>query len=351
VDSTPTPRTIEGGQRHRHRRTPLTALVVGLVFAGGVTLYSSTAEALPPTCQDGSPPPCVDPPDDPPDTTVPPGPGTPTWFARVSVLDQSRTSATDPGFNRYLTGGWSRDGSPRYGTPSGTVVWSNPPGNTVGNIGLTSVYLPNNGGATGFWLRELGAEFLCRSATSAAVPPSGRSIHVLAAPEVVTSAAELQELAGGFIGPVTPTPAGANAVRIDSIDLTPQANGWLSLVITGFIDAEVPNWPDDIDDDFTYVAKVRPYASNAVDPAHIVDMATDPSYVFTLDNWGDDAEDEVGGKVRAAVESVFATAINEQVAARPQIQWFAGLGYTTSFRRVTVAIDGLHVWPSLCRIQ
>src|SRR4029453_16342636 len=141
------------------------------------------------------------------------------------------------------------------------------------------------------------------------------------------------------------------SVRIDSIDLTPQANGWLSLVITGFIDAEVPNWPDDINDDFTYVARGRPYASNAVNPAHIVDMATDPGYVFTLDNWGDDAEEEVGGKVRAAVEDVFAAAINEQVAARPQIQWFAGLGYTTSFRKVTVAIDGLHVWPSLCRIQ
>lgn len=339
------------GRRHR-RRAPLAALVVALVLAGAVS-SPSTAAALPPPCPDGSPPPCEPPPDPDPDPDPdpnPPGPGTAVWTARVALLDQTRTSPTDPGVNRHLTGGFVRAGSPSYATPSGTVAWSNPPADTVGTIGLTSVYLPENGGATGFWLRELGAEYLCRSATSSQVPPSGRSIHVLAAPEVVTSGDELSDLAEGFVGPVTPTPQGANEVRIDTIDLTPQ-NGGLSLVLTGFLDAEVPNWPDDIDDDFTYVAELHPFPSRSVDPTQPMDVSTEPGYVFRLDNWGSDAEGEVGPKVRAAVEGVFARAINEQVAQRPQVRWFASLGYTVAFREVSVATDGLHVSPSLCKVE
>ena len=73
--------------------------------------------------------------------------------------------------------------------------------------------------------------------------------------------------------------------------------------------------------------------------------------MFRLDNWGSDAEGAVGPKVRAAVESQFANAINAQVAQREEIRWFASLGYTVAFRRVTVGIDGLHVWPSLCRVE
>lgn len=352
TDRGPGHRRHERRHRHRPRRAPLAVLLASLVLAGAVAATSSTATAAPPTCQDGSPPPCDDDPDpDPdPDPTTPPGPAPIVWTARVALLDQTRTSPGDPGVNRYVTGGFVRSGSPSYATPTGTVAWSDPPAKTVGNIGLTSVYLPSNGGATGLWMRELGAEYLCRSHTSANVPPTGRSIHVLAAPEVVTSGDELSELAEGFVGPVTPTPQGANEVRIDTIDITPQ-NGGLSLVLTGFLDAEVPNWPDDINDDFTYVARLLPFSSRSVNPAEPMDVVTDPGYTFRLDNWGSDAESEVGPKVRAAVEDVFASAINAQVALRPQVQWFASLGYTVAFRKVSVGTDGLHISPSLCKVE
>jgi hypothetical protein len=320
-------------------RRSCVALVAGLALAAAVPVYSSLADAAPRPCPDGSPPPCKVPK---PTTTTTQPPI--VWTANVSVADLSGVP-----FDRYDTGGWSREGSPRYGTPSATVKWNNAE-QTEGTIGLTSVYLPRNGNLAGFWLRELGREWLCRSTQSLEVPPSGRHITVLLGQPILTMGPDISAAAQGFVGEITPPPDGAQQVRIDTIDLTPQ-DGALSLVITGYLEADVPNWPDNINDDFTYVAKLHPAASGTVDPGTVVRFTTEPDYVFRLDNWGSDAEGPIGLKLRAAVEERFADAVNGQIAARADVQSFAAQGYTVSLRRVTTSPAGIEVLPSVCKIE
>src|SRR5262249_27359785 len=217
-------------RRIRRGRVPVAALVVGLIVAGVLPfVLPSAANALPKQCDNGLPPPCTNPTTTtrPTTTTTPPPP---TWFANISILDQSPN-----GFNRTVWGGWVEDGSPRYVTPSPNVSWNNAEQNE-GTLGLPSTYLPPNGDPIGFWLRELGAEHLCRSNTGSAVPPSGRQVHILAAPQASSSTSEVENLASSFLGVITPPPDGAKEVRINSIDLVPQ-DGYLFLVMTGHLKA------------------------------------------------------------------------------------------------------------------
>jgi hypothetical protein len=334
------------------KRRPFTALIAGLVLAGAVPLYSSAAAAIPPDCADGSPPPCNEPPD--PETTTTTtgggGGGTPAWRASVSVLDQTADNANGGGFNHYLTGAWRRQGSPTYSTPSGRVAWAPGTGDLEGTLPLTSTYLPaGQGGPIAFLMRELGAGVICRSQTGHAVLPSGGDVHILLGDPVSISSDELSELAGGFLGEMDPAPDGADEVRIDQIDLTAQ-NGRMALVINGYLEANVPNWPDDIDDDFTYVAKLGLYES--IDAVHTrtVEVSTHESSL-ALDNWGSDAEEAVRAKFRPAVESAFEGAFDAEVASRPEIRWFDSLGYTVSFRRITITTAGIEVLPALCLVE
>jgi hypothetical protein len=161
------------------------------------------------------------------------------------------------------------------------------------------------------------------------VPPSGRHITVLLGQPMLTMGPDISAAARGFVGEITPPPDGAQKVRIDAIDLT----------------------PDNINDDVTYVAKLHPAASGTVDPGTAVRFTTEPDHVFRLDNWGSDAEDPIGLELRAAVENRFADAVNDQIAARADVQSFAAQGYTVSLRRVTTSKSGIEVLPSVCKIE
>jgi hypothetical protein len=319
------------------KRIPfITTLIVGLVFA-----VASPASAVPPLCEDGSPPPCTEPEPDPD-----PGPTTPppiVWRANVSVQNLSGGD-----FNRTVWGSWGREGSPGYSTPSGDVVWTNA-AQTEGTIGLTSTHLPA-GNRVNFRMRELGKGHLCRSAPRATVPATGRNIHVLLGPPSLTDGADISEIGAESLGVITPTPPGAEHVRIDTVDLVPQ-NGQVSLVMTGYLEANVPWSLDDINDDFTYVAKLRLSPSGVFDPAKVMAVGTDPSYTFRLDNWGSDVENAVGPKIRAAVETRMADAINARIAATPEVLLYASQGYTVSLRQVTTSPVGVTVLPSLCKVS
>jgi hypothetical protein len=320
------------------RRIPfIAALIVGLVIA-----VASPASAVPPRCEDGSPPPCTDPeePDPDPEPTTPPPI---VWRANVSIDNQS-----GGGFNPSVRGGWRREGSPGYITPTGTVAWTNA-AQTEGTIGLTSTYLPA-GNRVNFWMRELGNDYLCRSRPRLSVPATGRRIDVLLAPPDLTDGAEISEIGEESLGVITPTPPGAEYVRIDTIDLVPQS-GYVSLVMTGYLEANVPWWPDDINDDFTYVAKLRLSPSGAFDPASVMAVTTDSGYTFRLDNWGSDVENEVGPKIRAAVETRMANAVNAKIAATPEVVLLTAQGYTVSLREVTTSPAGVTVLPSLCKVS
>lgn len=335
-----------GGRRRRQRRSTVTGLVLlatALLSANAAPGFGTAASAEPPDCEDGSPPPCDFPDPDPdPTTTAPTQPKPEVWFARVSVLDQSTMPV-----NRHLTGGWKRAGSPSYITPPSTVTWNDATKN-VGRLSSTSMYLPGTG-PVGFWLRELGAEHLCRSHTSPQPPTVSKNIHILAAPAEMTSAATITEMANKFVGVVTPTPDGADFVRIDSISLVPE-EGQLRLEVRGYMEANIPNWPDDIDDNFVYRATLRPYPSGDVGPNSVFKIAT-LSFSVDVSDWGSDVESVVGPKLRKAVDDKLAGAMDAQVAATESVMWFASLGYTVSVRKVTTSPAGIEVEPSLCKVE
>ena len=115
------PDSLRPGRR-RARRTR--ALVIGValcaLLAGAVPFFESAADAVPPLCPDGTPPPC-DIPDPTTSTTRPTGTTivtNPAWTTRVNVLDQSPVPVAKP-----VVGSWGRAGTP-YSTPINPVVWS-----------------------------------------------------------------------------------------------------------------------------------------------------------------------------------------------------------------------------------
>lgn len=332
-----------GRRRRRHRSTVigLVVLAIALLSANAAPGFGTAASAIPPDCEDGSPPPCEEPDPD-PTTTSSTAPPPEVWFARVSLLDES-----DMPVNKHLTGGWKRAGSPSYITPPQTVVW-NDATQTVGRLSSTSLHLPGTG-LVGFWLRELGAEHICRSHTRAQPPTASSNIHILAAEAEMTPAATITDMASKFVGVVTPTPEGAEFVRIDSISLVPEA-GQLRLELRGYMEANVPNWPDDINDNFVYRAVMRPYPSGDVGPSSVFKIAT-LEFSVDVSDWGSDVESVVGPKLRNAVQDKLAGAMDAQVAASESVKWFASLGYTVSLRKVTTSPTGIEVEPSLCKVE
>ena len=107
-------------------------LAAGALVVAALAGFQATASALPPRCDDGSPPPC-DIADPTTKTTTTPHPD--VWNARVTVLDQSGPAS----FNRTIIGSWGGNG---YSTPTGTVTWSDPATKLEGNLGLQAAYLP-----------------------------------------------------------------------------------------------------------------------------------------------------------------------------------------------------------------
>src|SRR5262249_50764196 len=154
--------------------------------------------------------------------------------------------------------------------------------------------------------------------------------------------ADISALAGGFLGEVTPPPSGADRVRIDAINVIP-VDGGLFVAIAGYLEADVPWSIDDINDNFTYFAKLLLDPSGSVDTNKVMAVGTDPGYYFQLDNWDGEVEQVAGERIRAGVESRFADAINAQILSRPELQLFLGAGYTLSFRSVTTTPAGIEV--------
>ena len=153
----------------RRRRRGGGLLAAGALVVAALAGFQATAGALPPRCDDGSPPPC-DVPD--PTTTPTTAPHPDVWNARVTVLDQSGPAS----FNRTISGSWGGNG---YSTPTGQVVWSDPATKLEGNLGLQAAYLPP-GFNVGLRMFESGSSGrFCRSMPMAAIPPTGRTVRVL----------------------------------------------------------------------------------------------------------------------------------------------------------------------------
>jgi hypothetical protein len=73
----------------------------------------------------------------------------------------------------------------------------------------------------------------------------------------------------------------------------------------------------------------------------------------TLDISGEDAdrEAEILPAYRRAIAKKVSEAVNARVAASPEAQFFTSLGFTVSFRDISIDEAGLHVLPSLCKVD
>jgi hypothetical protein len=76
-------------------------------------------------------------------------------------------------------------------------------------------------------------------------------------------------------------------------------------------------------------------------------VANDSLVIFGEDA---DVEAELLPAFRTAVRKKVAAAVNARVASRPEVQWFASLGFTVSFRDISIDGAGIHVLPSLCKV-
>jgi hypothetical protein len=339
-------------RRLRRGRATLTlaTLATGLLVAGVLPSTGATASAAPPTCQDGSPPPC-DLPDPDPDPDPDPGGGGggggTGWTSLVSVLDQS-----EDGYDDNIRGAWTTTGSPVYSTPSGTVQWDTAD-HDQGSISLTSTYLPS-GPKRGFHLNEQDQSIdgsLCRSRPVTSISQVVHSTHVLVGEEATTTAADLAEMADGFVGtisiPESQSGTYSATIDLDAVTIEPKA-GALALTVDGHLFVDGPG-PLNVDGDFFYRGDVSLSPSRKAEVEQVV-VAGVANAVLAIDDEDADTEAEALPVFNQAVREKVSGAVADRVAASPEVQWFATLGYTASFRDVSIDTGGIHVLPSLCKV-
>ncbi len=338
-----TPRDRGPGRGRRRRRAGV-LLAAGALVVAGLAGFQATAGALPPRCDDGSPPPC-DIPDPTTTTTTTPHPD--VWNARVTVLDQSGPAS----FNRTISGSWGGNG---YSTPTGQVTWSDPATKLEGNLGLQAAYLPP-GFSVGLRMFESGSSGrFCRSMPMAAIPPTGRTVRVLVAPPTVKTPTDLQTMANGVTG--TFHPDSDTSITIQHATLTPQAGG-LQLVVSGTLWSDV-QWPlPNVDATFDYTVMLHLHPGTSItDPNQVMTVSADVGDLNLQGNgWTDDAEIWWNGNAepqfRTNVAAQATDAVNNSVSAQADVGWFRSLGYVVSVRNVTTSTSGVTVFPSLCKVD
>jgi hypothetical protein len=356
VDSHPECRPDRRRLRRGRATVTLALWATGLVVAGVLPESGATAAAAPPRCEDGSPPPCDQPEPDPdpdPDPDPHPNPNAP-WTSLVSVLDQS-----EAGFDESVRGAWVSTGSPVYTTPSGTVQW-NGPDHDQGSISISSTNLPS-APLMGFQLWEQDQDVdgsLCRSTPVGGVDPVLATTHVLVGESKTTTPDELTEMAGGFVGdasiPESQSGTYSADIQLEEVLIHPEPgaseteSGFLSLTINGHLFVDGPG-PFNVEGDFRYTGQVHLHPSEKAEVDQVVSatVSNDSLVIFGED---EDIEADLLPPFRKAVRDKVAKAVDDRVAATPEVQWFASLGFTVSFRDVTIDNDGIHVLPSLCKV-
>jgi len=325
------------------------ALALGLIVLGILPDLGARASAVPPDCEDGSPPPCEPPPDpDPdPDPNPNPPPGT-GWSSLISVLDQS-----EGGYDEHVLGAWKSTGSPVYSTPSGTVQW-NTPAQNQGRITVPFISLPAP--LMGFQLREQDQDIdgpMCRSTPVPSVELVLATTHVLVADQDDTTQGELQNMADDFEGTVSipESESGTYSATVQLHEVTLAADGathTLPLAINGHLFVDGPG-PFNVDGDFRYRGNVHLNPSKRAEVDQIVTATTSDDSLDIVDE-DRDREAEILPAFRKAIAKKVSEAVNDKVAASPEAQFFTSLGFTVSFRDVTIDAEGLHVLPSLCKV-
>ena len=324
----------------RRWRAPLAALAVGLVSATGAAPLIGSGSA-------GAIPICTDP------AGCPTGGGSGSaavvpfpWDANVSLLDQS-----SGGVNRVLDGQWLGLGIFNVVADGGTVLWTNPE-KTEGTLHTNSAPA---GPLTqvGFRMLEPGVPGrLCRLPKQSSMPPSNRTLRILAAPPSGKSASELSMLAAGFQGEVDIDDA---QVTISSTQLDSRSDG-LFLTVQGHVWQDnqfpIPN----VDADFTYKVLLHPGPSTSqLSMGSVVSVVADQGDLSLtggniLDKFLLLFASDKEPKFRSTVAAKATDAFNEAIAADPNVSWFTSLGYTLTARRVTTSTAGIAIDGAFCRL-
>jgi hypothetical protein len=366
----------------RSTRRRVTSLLVALTAV--LALGAAPARALPPRCSDGSPPPCEGPEDPPPPpepdpttttrpapppttapapiptttTTIPPPPPAATRTVSVLLLNQDESGPLGAvNAERYfmyelvnappgaLAGPGPGDTTTRGLTPAGTSALEN------GLFTFPDYPLPA-GQKMVLKVTEAGAPgVLCRTVPRGVLPPSGTPLHILVAPMVTTSAAELETIAAGFTGPVTSGLPDGVTMTIDTAHLTPQADQ-LALQLLGQLTVGVFHYT------FDYHLQLRLVPSTGTDLASVVFFQAIGPGTVDLTSVGEPNGDgfipaikeQLLPKLRVAVPVQATSAVNGRIFTDHDVQWWGDQGFHVSMRRVTISPSGMTLYPSLCRL-
>jgi hypothetical protein len=232
------------------------------------------------------------------------------------------------------------------------VQW-NSPAHNQGTITIPSTSLPAPLEGLQLWEQDQDIDgSLCRSTPVPSVEPVLATTHVLVAESDTTTQADLDAMAAGFLGTVSipESESGTYSATVDLREVTlGLETGALPLTIVGHLFIDGPG-PFNVDGDFRYTSQVHIGPSRKAEVDQIVSAATSDD---TLDISGEDAdrEAEVLPAFRRAIATKVSDAVNAQVASRPEVQWFTSLGFTVSFRDISIDEAGIHVLPSLCKVD
>lgn len=351
------------------RRIAFVLFLLTSLLAVGLTpgVFSGTAGAVPPRCEDGSPPPCDEPEPDPdpipppttrppPTTTTPPPPQ--PWVVNVlSLLDDEAplTGAVEatrfwiPHLVNGQTNGFLVT-PPTVFDPieAGTATLVN------GKLTFPAMTMPS-GYEMVLRVREAGSSgAMCRTTPRTALPPSGRPLHLLTGPPLETTAAELQAMVNGFVGPVSGLDPGV-AVDVTSVTITPQANG-LQLRTQGKLVLDPFRFTFDHTMLLTLVPAIGPDLRSVL-------FATAASAGSATVAWdqvpppppdGDNILALVGSalpsRLRSPILQRATASVNDRVHGLHAVQWWRDQGFNVSIRSVRYASTGLTVLPALCRL-
>jgi hypothetical protein len=176
---------------------------------------------------------------------------------------------------------------------------------------------------------------------------------VLVGETTTTTAAELAEMADGFVGNISIPESQSGTysadidIDLDTVTIEPEA-GALDLTIEGHLFVDGPG-PLNVDGDFFYRGDVSLSPSRKAEVEQVV-VASVSNADLVIDDEDAGTEAEALPVFNKAVRERVSQAVADRVAATPEVQWFATLGYTASFRDVTIDNAGLHVLPALCKV-
>jgi hypothetical protein len=353
----------------------------------------SPALAAPPRCPDGSPPPC-DGPEDPPETTTtsrPPRTTTTTTPSSTTIAIPTTTTPPPPTTTTVppvgtrtvnvlllvqddggLTGAVNAERYWKYepvNAPPGVLLGPGQGDTTLGMTPAGTSGLVNNQFTFPDYALPAGQEMvmrvteggspgaLCRTVPRSALPPSGAPLHILVPSPLTLDAAELADMADGFVGPVAAADLPANvSMAITAATLTPQSDN-LALNLQGTLRVDLGGFGL-YNYTFDYDLPLRLNPSTGTKLASVLSVQAVGAGTVELTSVGLPNGDgiipliqaELLPKLRTAVPVKGTPAVNDKVHSNHDVQWWADQDFHISMRRVTYATSGVSLYPSLCRL-